>query len=189
MDSGTVGPTLELRHIRKSFGGVVALQDASLTLQAGKVDGLVGENGAGKSTLIKVLAGVYRPDSGEILVSGQEVAFADPAEARDAGVAVIYQEPTLFPDLSIAENVYMTRHPIDGARRIQWRVLRKDVGKLLERVGLNLDPNERVRGLSVADQQLVEVAKALSLNARVMVMERKPTASLTPSEVESRRHR
>jgi rhamnose transport system ATP-binding protein len=183
MDSATAGPTLELRHIRKSFGGVVALQDASMALQAGKVHGLVGENGAGKSTLIKVLAGVYRPDSGEIVISGNLVTFADPSEARDTGVAVIYQEPTLFPDLSIAENVYMTRHPIDGIRRIQWRALHKDVAKLLERVGLNLDPNERVRGLSVADQQLVEVAKALSLNARVMVMD-EPTASLTPSEVE-----
>ncbi len=183
MDAATAAPTLELRNIRKSFGGVVALQDASMTLHAGKVHGLVGENGAGKSTLIKVLAGVYRPDSGEILLPGGPVTFDDPAEARDSGIAVIYQEPTLFPDLSISENVYMTRHPIDGVRRIQWRSLKKDVAALLERVGLDLDPGERVRGLSVADQQLVEVAKALSLNARVMVMD-EPTASLTPSEVE-----
>jgi rhamnose transport system ATP-binding protein len=176
--------TLELRNIRKTFGGVVALQDASLHLAPGSVHALLGENGAGKSTLIKVLAGVHTPDSGSILLDGRELSFSGPAAARDAGIAVIYQEPTLFPDLSIAENVMMGRHPIDRrSRRIDWAGLHDYVRGLLKRVGLELDPRERLRGLSVADQQLVEVAKALSLDARVMVMD-EPTASLTPGEVE-----
>src|SRR5437764_2395258 len=176
-------PVLELRRIRKAFAGLVALQDATLTLHAGSVHALVGENGAGKSTLIKVLAGVYPPYDGQILLDGQPVRFSNPAQARDAGVAVIYQEPTLFPDLSIAENIYMGRHPIDARLRcVQWGALYRDVARLLELVGLDLDPRERVRGLSVADQQLVEVAKALSLQARVLVMD-EPTAALTPGEV------
>ena len=177
-------PVLELRGIRKAFSGLVALHDATLTLRAGSVHALVGENGAGKSTLIKVLAGVYTPDEGEILLDGRPVSFANPAQARDAGVAVIYQEPTLFPDLSVAENIFMGRHPRDPRlRRIQWAELHRAVAELLGQVGLHLDPRERVRGLSVADQQLVEVAKALSLHARVLVMD-EPTASLTPGEVE-----
>src|SRR5437879_10328221 len=115
---------LELRHIRKAFAGLVALQDATLALHAGTVHALVGENGAGKSTLIKVLAGVYTPDDGQILQHGQPVHFNNPGQARDAGVAVIYQEPTLFPDLSVAENIFMGRHPIDErTRRVQWSVL------------------------------------------------------------------
>ncbi|HXT37388.1 MAG TPA: ATP-binding cassette domain-containing protein, partial [Chloroflexota bacterium] len=177
-------PVLELRHIRKAFAGVVALEDATLSLHAGQVHALVGENGAGKSTLIKVLAGVHTPDAGQILQHGMPVHFNNPAQARDAGVAVIYQEPTLFPDLSVAENIFMGRHPIDSrTRRVRWTALHVEVRVLLRQVGLDLDPRERVRGLSVADQQLVEVAKALSLQARVLVMD-EPTAALTPSEVE-----
>jgi rhamnose transport system ATP-binding protein len=183
MGASAVAPVLELRHIRKSFAGLVALHDATLQLFPGAVHALVGENGAGKSTLIKVLAGVYQPDEGQILLDGRPVTFDQPAQARDAGIAVIYQEPTLFPDLSVAENIFMGRHPIGARlRRIQWQTLHQAVRQLLGQVGLDLDPRERVRGLSVADQQLVEVAKALSLNARVVVMD-EPTASLTPGEV------
>jgi len=178
------GLVLELRGIRKSFAGLVALCDATLALRPGAVHALVGENGAGKSTLIKILAGVHVPDRGDILLDGRPVHFANPARARDAGVAVIYQEPTLFPDLSVAENIYMGRHPIGASsRRIQWPLLYREVAGLLEQVGLKIDPRERVRGLSVADQQLVEVAKALSLKARVLIMD-EPTAALTPDEVE-----
>ena len=184
MGEPAASPVLELLHIRKSFGGLVALHDASLRLYPGTVHALLGENGAGKSTLIKVLAGVYQPDDGTITLHGEPVTFDNPAQARDAGVAVIYQEPTLFPDLSVAENIFMGRHPIDGRwRRIRWNTLHQEVRGLLAQVGLDLDPRERLRGLSVADQQLVEVAKALSLKAQVMVMD-EPTASLTPGEVE-----
>jgi rhamnose transport system ATP-binding protein len=174
---------LELRHIRKAFSGVMALHDATLALRPGSIHALVGENGAGKSTLIKVLAGVYTPDDGQILWRGEPAQFNNPAQARDAGVAVIYQEPTLFPDLSVAENIFMGRHPINArSRRVRWNTLYAEVRSLLLQVGLDLDPRERVRGLSVADQQLVEVAKALSLNARVLIMD-EPTAALTPGEV------
>ncbi|HEX8918136.1 MAG TPA: sugar ABC transporter ATP-binding protein [Chloroflexota bacterium] len=184
MGAATSVPILELLHIRKAFGGLVALHNAQLQLSPGTVHALLGENGAGKSTLIKVLAGVYRPDDGQIILNGTQITFDSPADARDAGVAVIYQEPTLFPDLSVAENIYMGRHPIDArSRRIEWKTLHESVRELLKNVGLDLDPRERVRGLSVADQQLVEVAKALSLNAQVMVMD-EPTSSLTPDEVE-----
>ena len=184
MTNGGTTPVLELRDIRKTFAGVAALRNASLALRSGAVHALMGENGAGKSTLIKVLAGVHTPDGGEILRDGQPVTFANPAQARDAGVAVIYQEPTLFPDLSVAENIYMGRHPVDArTRRIRWPLLYQEVSDLLAQVGLKIDPRERVRGLSVADQQLVEVAKALSLNARVLIMD-EPTAAVTPSEVE-----
>jgi rhamnose transport system ATP-binding protein len=184
MSASAATPVLELRHIRKAFGGLVALHDASLELHGGTVHAIVGENGAGKSTFIKIVAGVYQPDVGEIFLDGSPTMIQSPAVARDAGIAVIYQEPTLFPDLSVAENIFMGRHPVTPRlHRIQWRRLHQDVRHLLARVGLDLDPRERLRGLSVADQQLVEVAKALSLNARVVVMD-EPTASLTPGEVD-----
>ena len=111
-------PRLELRHATKSFGRVRALVDGDLTLLPGEVHALLGENGAGKSTLVKILAGVHEPDSGALVIDGVERSFATPAQARDAGVAVIYQEPTLFPDLSIAENIYMGRQPVGRFRRI-----------------------------------------------------------------------
>jgi len=145
MTNGGTTPVLELRDIRKTFAGVAALRNASLALRSGAVHALMGENGAGKSTLIKVLAGVHTPDGGEILRDGQPVTFANPAQARDAGVAVIYQEPTLFPDLSVAENIYMGRHPVDArTRRIRWPLLYQEVSDLLAQVGLKIDPRERV---------------------------------------------
>src|ERR687888_113698 len=175
-------PVLELRRISKAFAGLVALQDAALTLHAGSVHALVGENGAGKSTLIKVLAGVYPPDDGQIVLDGQPVRFNNPAQARDAGIAVIYQEPTLFPDLSVAENIYMGRQPLAAGRRIDGRELRRRVEALMGRLGVPLDPSRPARGLSIADQQIVEIAKALSFEARVIVMD-EPTAALSGAEV------
>src|SRR5918911_1451109 len=119
MGEPAASPVLELLHIRKSFGGLVALHDASLRLYPGTVHALLGENGAGKSTLIKVLAGVYQPDDGTITLRGEPVTFDNPAQARDAGVAVIYQEPTLFPDLSVAENIFVGRQPRGPGRRLR----------------------------------------------------------------------
>src|SRR5215213_2036388 len=118
-------PVLALRDISKSFGAVRALRDVSLELFPGEVHALAGENGAGKSTLIKTLAGVHRPDVGQVLLDGEPVAFHGPADARDAGIAVIYQEPTLFPDLSIAENIFMGRHPLGSMRRIDRKALHR----------------------------------------------------------------
>jgi rhamnose transport system ATP-binding protein len=171
-------PIIALHGASKSYGAVRALREADVALRAGEVRGLVGENGAGKSTLVRLLAGVQRPDSGVVLVDGQEVDLHSTADARDAGVAVIFQEPTLFPDLSVAENVVMGRHPLQAMRRIDRRAMRREVAGLLERLGVRLDPDRPVRGLSIADQQIVEIAKALSYDARVLIMD-EPTAALS----------
>jgi rhamnose transport system ATP-binding protein len=176
-------PALELRHAAKSFGAVQALIDGSVTLRGGEVHALVGENGAGKSTLVKILAGVHQPDSGELLVDGQEVTLHGPAAARAAGIAVIYQEPMLFPDLTVAENIYMGRQPVRSGRRIDRGAMNRDATEIFAQLGVVLDPARPARGLSVADQQIVEIAKALSLNARVLIMD-EPTAALTSVEVE-----
>jgi rhamnose transport system ATP-binding protein len=146
------------------------------------VHALAGENGAGKSTLVKVLAGVTRPDSGRVLLDGEPVVFHGPAEARSAGVAVIYQEPTLFPQLSIAENIFMGRQPRGAFGRIDRAQVRRSTEELFKRLGVKLDPDQTALGLSIADQQMVEIAKALSFDARVLIMD-EPTAALTPAEV------
>lgn len=175
-------PVLALEGVSKSFGAVRALRGVSLRLYAGEAHALAGENGAGKSTLIKVLAGVHRPDTGTVLLDGGPVGFHGPADARDAGVAVIYQEPTLFPDLSVAENIFVGRQPRRSFGRVDHRAVRRAAADLFERLGVDLDPDRPARGLSIADQQLVEIAKALSFDARVLIMD-EPTAALTGSEV------
>jgi rhamnose transport system ATP-binding protein len=175
-------PVLALEGVSKSFGAVRALRAVSLPLFAGEVHALAGENGAGKSTLIKVLAGVHRPDAGTVLLDGAPVEFSGPADARDAGVAVIYQEPTLFPDLSVAENIFMGRQPTRSLGRVDHRAVHEAAAKLFARLGVAMDPDRPARGLSIADQQLVEIAKALSFDARVLIMD-EPTAALTGSEV------
>ncbi|MFG3248640.1 sugar ABC transporter ATP-binding protein [Streptomyces sp. NPDC048187] len=179
-DTGTA-PVLALRDVSKSFGAVRALRDVSLELFPGEVHALAGENGAGKSTLIKTLAGVHRPDAGQVLLDGAPVVFHGPGDARDAGIAVIYQEPTLFPDLSIAENIFMGRRPRRSLGRIDHRATRAATAALMLRLGVELDPDRPARGLSIADQQIVEIAKALSFDARVLIMD-EPTAALTGSE-------
>jgi rhamnose transport system ATP-binding protein len=181
--AAAAAPLLALEHAAKSFGSVRALEDGSIELRAGEAHGLVGENGAGKSTLVKILAGVYRPDAGRLLLDGQELRLGGPADARGAGIAVIYQEPTLFPDLSVAENIFMGRQPLAAGRRIDGRELRRRVEALMARLGVPLDPSRPARGLSIADQQIVEIAKALSFEARVIVMD-EPTAALSGAEVE-----
>jgi rhamnose transport system ATP-binding protein len=181
--STSTTPLVELRDVSKSYGAVRALRDGDVLLRAGEVRGLLGENGAGKSTLVKVLGGVVRRDGGKMLVDGGPVDFHSPHDARDAGIAVIYQEPTLFPDLSIAENVVMGYHPLGAFKRIDRRAMHAQVRGLLDRLGVRLDPDRPVRGLSIADQQIVEIAKALSFEARVLIMD-EPTAALSGPEVE-----
>ena len=176
-------PVLALNGVSKSFGAVAALRDVHLELRAGEAHGLVGENGAGKSTVVKVLAGVHPPDSGTVVLDGKPLALSGPADARAAGIAVIYQEPTLFPDLSIAENIFMGRQPMRSLRRIDTAQMRSRSAELFARLGVQLDPDRPARGLSIADQQLVEIAKAISLDARVLVMD-EPTAALSGVEVE-----
>ncbi|MFB4295463.1 sugar ABC transporter ATP-binding protein [Actinomadura sp. NTSP31] len=175
-------PTLALVNVSKSFGAVRALQGVTLELHAGEVHALAGENGAGKSTVVKTFAGVHRPDAGEVRVDGEPVAFNGPADAQAAGVAVIYQEPTLFPDLSVAENIFMGRQPRAALGRIDRRTVHAETAKLFERLGVALDPDQPARGLSIADQQVVEIAKAISRDARVLIMD-EPTAALTGQEV------
>jgi rhamnose transport system ATP-binding protein len=183
MSASDPAPLVALRDATKAYGAVRALRDGNLALRAGEVRALMGENGAGKSTLVKVLAGVVRRDAGEMTVDGQPVDFHSPHDARDAGLAVIYQEPTLFPDLSIAENVVMGYHPLGAFKRVDRRAMHRQVQGLLDRLGVRLDPERPVRGLSIADQQIVEIAKALSFDARVLIMD-EPTAALSGPEVE-----
>lgn len=176
-------PVLELDGAAKSFGSVAALRGAGIELRAGEIHALVGENGAGKSTLIKILAGVHRPDQGELRVDGQPVEFAGTAEAKAAGIAVIYQEPTLFPDLTVAENIFVGRQPRGRFGLIDRARMRQQASALFERLGVPMDPERPAKGLSIADQQVVEIAKAISLDARALVMD-EPTAALSGVEVE-----
>jgi rhamnose transport system ATP-binding protein len=175
-------PLLALHAASKAFGAVQALDDVSIDLFAGEVHGLVGENGAGKSTLVKIFAGVHPPDTGSISINGRQSFLDSPADARDAGIAVIYQEPILFADLTVEENIFVGRQPLTSGRRIDRRSMRAHVNEVFERLGVRLDPGRIARGLSIAEQQIVEIGKALSLDARVIVMD-EPTAALSAVEV------
>jgi rhamnose transport system ATP-binding protein len=176
-------PLLVLDHATKNFGAVKALEDGSIILYPGEAHALLGENGAGKSTLVKILAGVHQPDGGSLLLDGKRLVLSDPTSSKEAGIAIIYQEPTLFPDLTVAENIFMGRHPLGRGRRIDRREMRRRCQDVFLRLGVALEPSRPARGLSVADQQIVEIAKALSFNARVIVMD-EPTAALSTVEVE-----
>jgi rhamnose transport system ATP-binding protein len=176
-------PLLSLEHAEKSFGAVRALEDGIVDLFAGEVHGLVGENGAGKSTLVKILAGVHRPDAGRLVLEGREAIFDNAKQSQEAGIAIIFQEPTLFPDLTVAENIFVGVQPLKRFRRIDGRRMRREAGAVFDQLGVKLDPERVARGLSIADQQLVEIAKALTTNARVIVMD-EPTAALATTEVD-----
>ena len=179
---GAGEPVLSLLHAAKSFGAVQALVDGSIELRGGQVHALVGENGAGKSTLVKILAGVHRPDSGTLAIDGRQMVLHGPAAARAAGIAIIYQEPTQFPDLTVAENMFIGRQPLRAGRRIDGRAMRAEAAAIFAQLGVPLDPARIARGLSIADQQIVEIGKALSLDARIIVMD-EPTAALSAAEV------
>ena len=183
MDPSEVPPPLALVDVTKSFGSVRALRGLSLELRAGEIHALVGENGAGKSTLVKTIAGVHRPDTGQILVDGEPAVFTAPVDAQRAGVAVIYQEPTLFPDLSVAENIFIGRQPRTRLGTIDKARMRAETIGAFERLGVDIDPDRPANGLSIADQQLVEIAKALTRQARVLIMD-EPTAALSGVEAE-----
>lgn len=174
-------PIIRLAHIGKSFGGVQALKDVQLELYAGEVHALLGENGAGKSTLIKMITGVHQPDSGQMELNGRPIHFANPRDAQQQGIAAIYQEPSLFPDLSIAENILVGRQPVRGGR-VSWKEMNQQAETLLRRLGVRLDPRTKARHLTVAQQQMVEIARALSVQASIFIMD-EPTSSLTANEV------
>jgi ABC-type sugar transport system ATPase subunit len=174
-----VTTVLEARRLRKTFPGVVALSDGTLTLRGGEVHALLGENGAGKSTLMKILAGIHRPDEGQLLLDGAPLAFDRPRQAIDRGITVIHQEFSLVPDLSIAENLFLGDEP--GGALPDFAEMRGRARGLLERLGLAVEPRTLVRDLSVAEQQLVEIARALRRTTRVLAMD-EPTAALSPRE-------
>jgi len=178
-------PTLlrvELRGISKRFGATQALDLVSLDLLPGEVHALVGENGAGKSTLVKILAGVHQPDRGTIWLDGQTTQIHGPAHARTLGIAVVHQEPRLFPDLTVAENVFIGHAPSGRLGTIDWGGTRRAAQALFDELDVRLDVGAPVRGLSMADQQLIEIAKSLSVDARVLILD-EPTASLSAHEV------
>jgi rhamnose transport system ATP-binding protein len=174
---------LSASSITKSFEGVSALRHVSFELHAGEVHAIVGENGAGKSTLIKIMTGAERPDSGRLTVAGRDVPHMTPALARALGIAAIYQQPSLFPDLSVAENVALTLETGGIWRRVRWSERRRRARALLEEVGSTVDPARLAGSLSMPEQQLVEIAKAVGTDAKVVIMD-EPTASLMDDEVE-----
>ena len=177
----TAAPLLEIRSLAKSFGGARALRGVDFELRAGEVHALLGENGAGKSTLIKIVTGAHEPDAGVIRVAGREVSGLDPSAARRLGIACIYQQPALFPDLTVAENIGLRLDPGHALRRVGWRKLREQAGDLLRKIGAAIDPESEVRALSMPEQQLVEIAGAVGTGARIVIMD-EPTASLTQKE-------
>lgn len=176
-------PVVSLQHAVKKFGSFTAMSDGCIELYPHRIHALAGENGAGKSTLVKVLAGIHQPNSGEFLVDGQSVRFKTPAESKAAGISVIYQEPTLFPDLTVAENIYVGRQPRGRLGLIDHAAMRRDAQELFDRLEVPIDPSQLADGLSIADQQIIEIAKAISLDAKVLIMD-EPTAALSGHEVE-----
>jgi rhamnose transport system ATP-binding protein len=177
-------PLVELQGVTKSYGGVQALTDVSIAIEAGTVHALVGENGAGKSTLVKILTGVVQADEGDVRIDGQLVHIGDPQTAHRLGIIAMYQEPTVFPDLTVSENVFAGRHPRTALRTVDWRTMRRETERILAEFDVDLGPDTPVRGLGVADRQLLEIAKALSSSARLLIMD-EPTAALSPHEVDN----
>lgn len=173
---------LTMRHISKGFAGVQALKDVQLTLRKGEVHALMGENGAGKSTLMKCLLGVYQKDEGTITYKGQEVNFASVLEAQKQGISMIFQELNLIPHLTVAENIFFAREPIKYGMVDKEKMIR-DSATLLSLFDIDVKPTDQVRTLSVAKQQMVEIAKALSFDVEVLIMD-EPTSALTEKEID-----
>jgi rhamnose transport system ATP-binding protein len=174
---------LQLTNITKSFGAVGALKGVSFDLHPGEVHALLGENGAGKSTLIKIITGAHQPDSGAIEIDGHKIHRLTPASARAHGIAAIYQQPALFPDLSVAENIALALEKPTATRTIRWRERRTLAAELLKRVGADIDLSLEVHQLSMPEQQLIEIARAIGTGARILILD-EATASLTKKEVE-----
>ncbi len=173
-------PVLETRHISKRFDMTQALDDVSLALYPGEIHALVGENGAGKSTLIKIMTGVHRPDRGEILLNGKAISIRNSQEAQAHGIAAIYQEPMIFPDLNVAENIFISHR--SRTPFVRWGKMYRDAEAILAKLDVRLDPRMPARSLTLAAQQAVEIAKAISLDVRVLILD-EPTSSLSAHEV------
>lgn len=179
-----MGNILIMRDIDKSFPGVKALDKAQLEVKKGEVHVLLGENGAGKSTLMKILVGTYSMDAGEVYLNGEQVHFKGFKDAQNAGIGIVYQEFNLIPQLTVAENIYIGRVPLKKSKQVNWKKMYQDSGKILDLLKSKIDPTARVAGLGVAQQQMVEIAKAISANAQVIVMD-EPTAALTEAEIDA----
>jgi rhamnose transport system ATP-binding protein len=174
--------SLELSSISKSFPGVQALASVSFSIEAGEVTALIGENGAGKSTIVKILTGIYSQDSGTIAIAGKVVTFASPRDSWAAGIAAIHQETVMFDELTVAENIFMGHMPTATASLVDWPKMRRDAAELLARVDANIDPDTQLKELSVAQKHLVEITRALSHNASIIIMD-EPTAALSRNEI------
>ncbi|MFP2265745.1 sugar ABC transporter ATP-binding protein [Citrobacter braakii] len=176
---------LQMSHITKRFPGVLALSNVDFALRKGEVHALLGENGAGKSTLMKILSGVYQPDEGDIIFEGQPVTFANPLSAQSAGITIIHQEFNLFPELTVEENIFIGREFCKNNRwRLDEKQQREAAIDILQKLNLNISPETLVADLTVAQQQMVEIAKAISVNAKILIMD-EPTAALTETEIDS----
>ena len=173
---------LEVVNVSKGFPGVIALDDVQLRVRPGSVLALMGENGAGKSTLMKIIAGIYQPDAGELRLRGKPVTFSGPLAALQAGIAMIHQELNLMPHMNIAENIWIGREQLNGLRMIDHKQMFRCTAQLLERLRINLDPQELVGNLSIAERQMVEIAKAVSYNSDILIMD-EPTSAITDKEV------
>lgn len=176
-------PLLELQDITKSFGGVTALRGVDFTLRPGEIHGLVGENGAGKSTLMKIIAGVHTGYSGRFLLDGREVHFRSTRDARAAGIAMVHQELSVAPDLTVAENVFLGNQPTNALGIVQWRRMAHEAAEQLKKLGIDADPMSRLGDLPIGLQQLIEIARVLFSGARIIILD-EPTSALSPPEVE-----
>ena len=172
---------IEMRGINKSFGNNAVLNNAGFVLSTGEIHALMGENGAGKSTLMKILTGVYTKDVGQVIVDGQEVCYKNAREAEKAGIVFIHQELNVLFDLTVEENMFLGKEIKKKCGVCDKKAMRREVEKILKRLGVEIDPGQRMEELSVGQQQMVEIAKALMVNAKVIIMD-EPTAALTQSE-------
>jgi len=183
VESAVSAPLLEIRGVRKAFPGVVALDDVQFRLRAGTVHALMGENGAGKSTLMKIIAGVYTPDQGELRVKGRPLTLQGPLDALNNGIAMIHQELNLMPFMTVAENIWIRREPLNRLGFVDHGELRRRTQALFDRLAIDIDPETEVRNLSIASRQMVEIAKAVSFESDVLIMD-EPTSALTDKEVD-----
>ena len=171
---------LEFKGINKSFSGVQALKNVTFSVKKGEVHALLGENGAGKSTLMKILSGAYTKDSGEVIFNGEVCNFKETNDSEEKGISIIYQELNLIPEMSIAENIYLHRQPMKNGF-IDWKRMNEDAKEVLKKVGLSCNPSQSIKKLSVAQQQMVEIAKSLTKDLKLLIMD-EPTSSLTDGE-------